>query len=298
MQKEEEEDRELIELLGGKIEKGKKIFLYYIIIIDKLTNKNVIKEIIKEEDEYKNNNINEKEGNNINNRNSDIIKIKDKNKNLKIKKGKHFHIIDNKLNIGNNFQPLLLKNINLKRIDYSSDRKKNNNQNYSNSFRKSELYKIISRNDTENKSKFRQELISAGNTSNSKIIIPIMRRSNSLLDGILTGKNNKQKSNNKKNNIYNKSRNDKRQELNKKYNTFINVEIGIINRKKLLDKLHKIKIEKGMMNYNVFNLKKYSNKEYNSTFKQNIFLPKLFDTTNNIRNNSSKSTNKIIANII
>ena len=296
MQKEEEEDRELIELLGGKIEKGKKIFLYYI-IIDKLTNKDVIKEIIKEEDEYKNNNINEKEGNNINNRNSDIIKIKDKNKNLKIKKGKHFHIIDNKLNIGNNFQPLLLKNINLKRIDYSSDRKKNNNQNYSNSFRKSELYKIISRNDTENKSKFRQELISAGNTSNSKIIIPIMRRSNSLLDGILTGKNNKQKSNNKKNNIYNKSRNDKRQELNKKYNTFINVEIGIINRKKLLDKLHKIKIEKGMMNYNVFNLEKYSNKEYNSTFKQNIFLPKLFDTTNNIRNNSSKSTNKIIANI-
>ena len=106
-------------------------------------NKDVIKEIIKEEDEYKNNNINEKEGNNINNRNSDIIKIKDKNKNLKIKKGKHFHIIDNKLNIGNNFQPLLLKNINLKRIDYSSDRKKNNNQNYSNSFRKSELYKII-----------------------------------------------------------------------------------------------------------------------------------------------------------
>ena len=206
MQKEEEEDRELIELLGGKIEKGKKIFLYYIIIIDKLINKDVIKEIIKEEDEYKNNNINEKEGNNINNRNSDIIKIKDKNKNLKIKKGKHFHIIDNKLNIGNNFQSLLLKNINLKRIDYSSDRKKNNNQNYSNSFRKSELYKIISRNDTENKSKFRQELISAGNTSNSKIIIPIMRRSNSLLDGLLTGKNNKQKSNNKKNNIYNKSR--------------------------------------------------------------------------------------------
>ena len=98
-----------------------------------------------------------------------------------------------------------MKNINLKRIDYSSDRKKNNNQNYSNSFRKSELYKIISRNDTENKSKFRQELISAGNTSNSKIIIPIMRRSNSLLDGILTGKNNKQKSNNKKNNIYKKT---------------------------------------------------------------------------------------------
>ena len=300
MQKEEEEDRELIELLGGKIEKGKKIFLYYIIIIDKLINKDVIKEIIKEEDEYKNNNINEKEGNNINNRNSDIIKIKDKNKNLKIKKGKHFHIIDNKLNIGNNFQPLLLKNINLKRIDYSSDRKKNNNQNYSNSFRKSELYKIISRNDTENKSKFRQELISAGNTSNSKIIIPIMRRSNSLLDGILTGKNNKQKSNNKKNNICNKSRNDKRQELNKKYNTFINVEIGIINRKKLLDKLHKIKIEKGMMNYNVLNLKNYSNRVYNSTFKQSILLPNLFDNTDKklIRNNTSKSSNKIIANKI
>ena len=191
-----------------------------------------------------------------------------------------------------------MKNINLKKINYSADRKSNNNQKYSNLFKRSKLYKISTQNDTENISKFRQELISAGNTSNSKIIIPIMRRSNSLLifDGIQTGKNIRKKSNFK---ISNKSRNYKRQELKKKYNTFMDIKIGITNRKKILDKLHKIKIEKGMMNYNVLNLKKYSNKEYNSSFKQNIFLPKLFDTTdrNIIRNNSSRSCNKICGNI-
>ena len=191
-----------------------------------------------------------------------------------------------------------MKNINLKKINYSADRKSNNNQKYSNLFKRSKLYKISTQNDTENISKFRQELISAGNTSNSKIIIPIMRRSNSLLifNGIQTGKNIRKKSNFK---ISNKSRNYKRQELKKKYNTFMDIKIGITNRKKILDKLHKIKIEKGMMNYNVLNLKKYSNKEYNSSFKQNIFLPKLFDTTgrNIIRNNSSRSCNKICGNI-
>jgi hypothetical protein len=123
-----------------------------------------------------------------------------------------------------------------------------------------------------------------------------MRRSNSLLDGIQTQKN---KSDYKIDNISNKSRNDRRKELNKKYNTFMDVKIGITNRKKILDKLHKIKIEKGMMNYNVLNLKNYSNRVYNSTFKQSILLPNLFDNTDKklIRNNTSKSSNKIIANI-
>ena len=215
----------------------------------------------------------------------------DKNNNFEIKKGNHFHIINNKLNLDNNFQSLILKNINMKKINYSSDRKKNNS---SNSFKKS--YKIKIQNITEKISKFRQELISAGNTSNSKIIIPIMRRSNSLLDGIQTQKN---KSDYKIDNISNKSRNDRRKELNKKYNTFMDVKIGITNRKKILDKLHKIKIEKGMMNYNVLNLKNYSNRVYNSTFKQSILLPNLFDNTDKklIRNNTSKSSNKIIANI-
>ena len=85
----------------------------------------------------------------------------------------------------------------------------------------------------------------------------------------------------------------------KKYNTFMDVKIGITNRKKILDKLHKIKIEKGMMNYNVLNLKNYSNRVYNSTFKQGILLPNLFDNTDKklIRNNTSKNSNKIIANI-
>ena len=123
-----------------------------------------------------------------------------------------------------------------------------------------------------------------------------MRRSNSLLDGIQTQKN---KSDYKIDNISNKSRNDRRKELNKKYNTFMDVKIGITSRKKILDKLHKIKIEKGMMNYNVLNLKNYSNRVYNSTFKQSILLPNLFDNTDKklIRNNTSKSSNKIIANI-
>ena len=69
----------------------------------------------------------------------------DKNNNFKIKKGNHFHII-------NNFQSLILKNINMKKINYSSDRKKNNS---SNSFKKS--YKIKIQNITEKISKFRQE---------------------------------------------------------------------------------------------------------------------------------------------
>ena len=47
-------------------------------------------------------------------------------------------------------------------------------------------------------------------------------------------------------NLYNKSRNNKNHNLNKKYNRFMGLEA--FDRETLLNKLHKIKIEKGMMN--------------------------------------------------
>ena len=227
-----------------------------------MTQRDAIKEIIKEEDEYKNNNIKKKEENNIERKNSNNPKIKNENNNFKLKKGNYFRIIKNKLNTGKNIQRLMLKNLDIKKINKSSEKTRNKNPIFSSSFKKSKHYRINVPNETENISKFRQGL-SAGN-SNSNIIIPLMGHSNSLLifNGLQTGKNNN------------------RQNLNHKYNTFMDIKMGIENRKKLLNKLHKIKIEKGMMNSNVLNLKKYSLGEYNSMSKENIFLPKLFDDTN------------------
>jgi hypothetical protein len=67
LQKEEEEDRELIELLEGKKDKSKKIFflllliiIFYLILDNSIQNEhntNFINEVIKEEDEYKNNHL-------------------------------------------------------------------------------------------------------------------------------------------------------------------------------------------------------------------------------------------------
>jgi len=245
-----------------------------------LTQRDAIKEIIKEEDEYKNNNSKKKEENNIERKNRNNIRTQNENNNFKLKKGNYSRIIKDKLNTGNNIQTLILKNLNIKKINKSSEKTRNKNPIFSSSFKKSKHYRINVPNETENISKFRQGL-SAGN-SNSNIIIPLMGHSNSLLifNGLQTGKNISQKSNYKLNNIYNKSRNDNRQNLNHKYNTFVDIKMGIENRKKLLNKMHKIKIEKGMMNSNVLNLKKYSLGEYTSLPKENIFLPMLFDDTN------------------
>ena len=71
MEKEYDEDRELLELLSGTNKsKSYFIFLYLFIALNK--KKNVINEVIEEEDEEKNNKINEnKENNNVGIKNSD-----------------------------------------------------------------------------------------------------------------------------------------------------------------------------------------------------------------------------------
>jgi len=90
-------------------------------------------------------------------------------------------------------------------------------------------------------------------------------------------------------NMYNKSRNNTNQDNKKKYNTFIGVNnLGIVGKTKIINKLHKIKIEKGMMNSGIVsNLNKKLLGEYHSRIKQfkNSYLPMVF--------NGSSKKNKI-----
>ena len=290
-----------------------------ILILDYSTQKDVIKEIIKEEDEYKNNNIKNSEENNLKNKNININNDKDKNDNTKFNKENNFQLINNKINPDNNFQKLSMKDLNyLKKRKLSNYKIKNDNQNYFNSFKKSRLG---IQNETEGISKFRAGLFSAGSSTNNNIIIPIiqMRDHKNLLifDGIQKRQNNNlnvrekifseskeikninQLNNYKLYNIYSNGRNNiKRKNWKNKYNTFMDIKMGIENkenRKNILNKLHKIKIEKGMMNSSIvsnFNKKLFG--------EQNFILPRLFNATNkkNIKNFFSKSSNKIIDNNI
>ena len=93
----------------------------------------------------------------------------------------------------------------------------------------------------------------------------------------------------KRYNMYNKSRNNTNQDNKKKYNTFIGVNnLGIVGKTKIINKLHKIKIEKGMMNSGIVsNLNKKLLGEYHSRIKQfkNSYLPMVF--------NGSSKKNKI-----
>ena len=293
--------------------------LNLILILDYSTQKDVIKEIIKEEDEYKNNNIKNIEENNLKNKNININNDKDKNDNTKFNKENNFQLINNKINPDNNFQKLSMKDLNyLKKRKLSNYKIKNDNQNYFNSFKKSRLG---IQNETEDISKFRAGLFSAGSSINNNIIIPIiqMRDHKNLLifDGIQKRQNNNlnvrekifseskeikninQLNNYKLYNIYSNGRNNiKRKNWKNKYNTYMDIKIGIENkenRKNILNKLHKIKIEKGMMNSSIvsnFNKKLFG--------EQNFILPRLFNATNkkNIKNFFSKSSNKIIDNNI
>ena len=293
--------------------------LNLILILDYSTQKDVIKEIIKEEDEYKNNNIKNSEENNLKNKNININNDKDKNDNTKFNKENNFQLINNKINPDNNFQKLSMKDLNyLKKRKLSNYKIKNDNQNYFNSFKKSRLG---IQNETEDISKFRAGLFSAGSSTNNNIIIPIiqMRDHKNLLifDGIQKRQNNNlnvrekifseskeikninQLNNYKLYNIYSNGRNNiKRKNWKNKYNTYMDIKIGIENkenRKNILNKLHKIKIEKGMMNSSIvsnFNKKLFG--------EQNFILPRLFNATNkkNIKNFFSKSSNKIIDNNI
>ena len=287
--------------------------LNLILILDYSTQKDVIKEIIKEEDEYKNNNIKNSEENNLKNKNININNDKDKNDNTKFNKENNFQLINNEINPDNNFQKLSMKDLNyLKKRKLSNYKIKNDNQNYFNSFKKSRLG---IQNETEDISKFRAGLFSAGSSTNNNIIIPIiqMREHKNLLifDGIQKRQNNnlnvrekifsesketksiKQLNNYKLYNIYNNGRNNiKRKNWKNKYNTFMDIKMGIENkenRKNILNKLHKIKIEKGMMNSSIvsnFNKKLFG--------EQNFILPRLFNATNkkNIKKCFSKSSSK------
>ena len=204
---------------------------------------------------------------------------------------------------------------------------------------------MLNQNYTEDLSKFRMGLLSAGSTSNNNIIIPMIpiRRpvSNFNFGGgqlwnnfennnkNLNNKNNTNKANpfddpktinnnlkkeedeiifdpefNKKDsispkrnyNIYNKSNNNatrnksfKSQDLKKQYeaNDINNLYIGM---DKMITKLHKIKIEKGMMNSGIVNsLNKKFNNDYQNQIEQfkKSHLPMMFNNPNN--NKGSKN---------
>ena len=206
---------------------------------------------------------------------------------------------------------------------------------------------MLNQNYTEDLSKFRMGLLSAGSTSNNNIIIPMIpiRRpvsnfnfgggqlwnnfennnininNNNIIDKV-TNINDDKNANinnnlkkeedeiifdpefNKKDsispkrnyNIYNKSNNNatrnksfKSQDLKKQYeaNDINNLYIGM---DKMITKLHKIKIEKGMMNSGIVNsLNKKFNNDYQNQIEQfkKSHLPMMFNNPNN--NKGSKN---------
>ena len=213
---------------------------------------------------------------------------------------------------------------------------------------------IGNKNYTEDLSKFRMGLLSAGSTSNNNIIIPMIpirrpvsnfnfgggqlwnniennnkniNNKNFMEKGIIIDENkninnnlkqsedekafdvefnkdelNMNLNNSKKNyNIYNKSNNITRNkslknpDMKKQYELFpmksdiSNLYIGM---DKMITKLHKIKIEKGMMNTGIMNsLNKKFNNEYQNQieqFKKN-HLPMMFNIQNN--NKTTKNVN-------
>ena len=222
---------------------------------------------------------------------------------------------------------------------------------------------IGNKNYTEDLSKFRMGLLSAGSTSNNNIIIPMIpirrpvsnfnfgggqlwnniennnkniNNKNFMEKGIIIDENkninnnlkqsedekafdvefnkdelNMNLNNSKKNyNIYNKSNNITRNkslknpDMKKQYELFpmksdiSNLYIGM---DKMITKLHKIKIEKGMMNTGIMNsLNKKFNNEYQNQieqFKKN-HLPMMFNiqnnkkTTKNVNLNNNNNSDK------
>ena len=206
---------------------------------------------------------------------------------------------------------------------------------------------MLNQNYTEDLSKFRMGLLSAGSTSNNNIIIPMIpiRRpvsnfnfgggqlwnnfennnininNNNIIDKVanINDDNNTNINNNLKKeedeiifdpefnkkdsicpkrnyNIYNKSNNNatrnksfKSQDLKKQYeaNDINNLYIGM---DKMITKLHKIKIEKGMMNSGIVNsLNKKFNNDYQNQIEQfkKSHLPMMFNNPNN--NKGSKN---------
>jgi hypothetical protein len=194
------------------------------------------------------------------------------------------------------------------------------------------------KNYTEDLSKFRIGLLSAGSSCNNNVIIPMIpfRRPVSNFNfgaGQLWNnfenknniKENNEVENEEKNNIKekenkNENRNDK--EINKdnsknNYNIYNKMNSGITNNKqemkkrlelfqskkdinnlyigldKMITKLHKIKIEKGMMNSGIVNsLNKKFSRDYQNQIEQfkKSHLPMMFDNNQNkISNNIDKN---------
>ena len=224
---------------------------------------------------------------------------------------------------------------------------------------------IGNHNYTEDLSKFRMGLLSAGSTSNNNIIIPMipMRRpvsnfnfgggqlwnnfennNKNMIDKaamndedknkkinnnlkkeeneiILDAESNKNIINmnsnnsnkgydmyNKPNNINNngltKNKNLKSQDMKKQYNAFPgknDINGVYIGMDKMITKLHKIKIEKGMMNTGIVNsLNKNFNHDYQNQIEQfkKSHLPMMFNSqaNNNMINLSNNDKNKSIRN--
>ena len=141
-------------------------------------------------------------------------------------------------------------------------------------------------------SKFRPGLLSAGGSTNNNIMIPIIpinRPYSNVNFGSVQLWNKKiiNESNFQRYNSYNKSRNNKTHD-GKKYNTFIALDImGIREKEKILNKLHKIKIEKGMMNSGlVSSINKRLIEGYQNRIKQfqNSYLPIVFNAQNKTSN--------------
>ena len=196
---------------------------------------------------------------------------------------------------------------------------------------------IYTQNYTEDLSKFRLGLLSAGSSSNNNVIIPMIpfRRPVSNFNfgtGQLWNnfenknniKENNEEENDEKNNIKVKEKNENKneKEINKdnsknNYNIYNKMNSATINNKqemkkrlelfqskkdinnlyigldKMITKLHKIKIEKGMMNSGIINS---LNKKFSRDFQNQIeqfkksHLPMMFDNNQNkISNNIEKN---------
>ena len=197
---------------------------------------------------------------------------------------------------------------------------------------------IYTQNYTEDLSKFRMGLLSAGYSCNNNIIIPMMpfRRpvsnfnfgAGQLWNNFEKGNTTKNKENTEEKNEIkeNKENDNDNNENNNKKNYFIYDKVSSATRNnkpfrhtemkkrlelfqskkdinnlyigmdKMITKLHKIKIEKGMMNSGIVNsLNKKFNRDYQNQIEQfkKSHLPMMFDNQNgkgtNINNNVDKN---------
>lgn len=295
-----------------------------------------------------------------------LIQEKKSSSNNMLQNLQNLNVYNSSINSNNNHLGLMLKNnrnknINIDNIEYLNLKKSqplinhrntsrskannklrvikninNNNNNLVNSITNDtsafthSIKKTFSglKSNTEDLSKFRMGLFSAGSTPNSNIMIPIIpiwrpasnfnfgggqlwntienKNQNINLNNKNLNYENKENFNNEKDNeekrikINKKTRNKfifQNQDLKRQHNSLpINIEEKIANiEEKIMTKLHKIKVEKGMMNSLMFkNLNsKYSN-DYQTYFKQYKnslvpMIPIISKKNGNEKNNSNSS---------